>query len=50
MALYCSDIGFDIQNFPIVPNRLDIAESKLYIQGKSKPMLFIIKRKSGLVA
>ena len=23
MALYCSGIVFDIQNFPIVPNRLD---------------------------
>ena len=25
-ALYCSGIGFDIQNFPIVLNRLDLCK------------------------
>ena len=38
MALYCSGIAFDIQNFPIVPNRLDHCKIKT------------ISRKSGLVA
>ena len=38
MALYCSRIGFDIQNFPIVPNRLDHCKIKT------------ISRKLGLVA
>ena len=37
-ALYCSGIGFDIQNFPIVPNRLDHCKIKT------------ISRKLGLVA
>ena len=38
MALYCSRIGVDIQNFPIVPNRLDHCKIKT------------ISRKLGLVA
>ena len=36
--MYCSGIGFDIQNFPIVPNRLDHCKIK------------ITSRKSGVVA
>ena len=38
MALYCSRIGVDIQNFPIVPNCLDHCKIKT------------ISRKLGLVA